>query len=264
MSNRWPVVWLLVACCLLADTASGQTVELRKLLTGIDCLETVGGQIFIAEASAPAVETVGYVDLGKIPDQPQSLKLIVTNAARENIPTERIGPAQWIIRSSGRVWIDARCIDLPTGFLLDQQYTLDLPIPPGPGPGPTPPGPGPTPPGPTPSPAPIPGEGLRVLIVYEQDDQPRYSPSIMSQLYSQGMRLWMNGIVTRAANGQPEWRVLDQDATCPAGHPSIWCDALKRPRSSLPWIVISNGTTGYEGPLPATEDETRRLIEAYK
>lgn len=26
--------------------------------------------------------------------------------------------------------------------------------------------------------------------------------------------------------------------------------AWRRPRATLPWLIISNGTTGYEGPIP--------------
>ena len=43
----------------------------------------------------------------------------------------------------------------------------------------------------------------------------------------------------------------------------IWQDAMKRPRSGLPWIVVSNGTTGYEGPLPLTEADTLALLKKY-
>jgi hypothetical protein len=42
-----------------------------------------------------------------------------------------------------------------------------------------------------------------------------------------------------------------------------WQDAMKRPRSALPWIVISTGTGGAELPLPATADETLKLLQKY-
>jgi hypothetical protein len=251
----------LLLCLLLYLPCSAQTtVELRKILTGIDCLENISGNVFVSNDSVPKVETVGYVDLGKIPDKPQSVKLIVTDANRKPITAERIANSVWIIRGTGKVWIDARVIDLPTSFLLDEQYELELPgvLPPPQPPTPDPPQPDPD------NPAPMPGDGLKVLIVYEIDQQATYPASQMAQLGSTALRTWLTNTVARAPNGQPEWRVLDQDAVCPVGQPTLWCDALKRPRSTLPWIIISNGKTGFEGPLPQTESDTRKLIETYK
>ncbi len=43
----------------------------------------------------------------------------------------------------------------------------------------------------------------------------------------------------------------------------LWQDALKRKRGALPWLVISNGKSGFEGPLPATVDETLTLLKKY-
>ena len=39
--------------------------------------------------------------------------------------------------------------------------------------------------------------------------------------------------------------------------------AMLRKRGALPWIVISNGVSGYEGPLPANPDETIKLMSKY-
>ncbi len=52
----------------------------------------------------------------------------------------------------------------------------------------------------------------------------------------------------------------DTDVSSLAAH---WQAAMKRPRGSLPWIVVSNGTTGYEGPLPANLDATTALVLKY-
>jgi len=123
------------------------------------------------------------------------------------------------------------------------------------------PEPGPTPEPPTPSDVPIPGVGLRVLIVYEQDDQAKYSPDTVKQLYSLTLRKFLNEACVKNAGGFPEYRVLDEEVE---GESSIWLTAIKRKRDSLPWIIISNGTAGFEGPLPAKEADTRSLIERYK
>jgi hypothetical protein len=124
----------------------GPTVELRKLLTGVDCLETVGGQVFVSEASAPVVETVGYVDLGAIPEKPDRLLFVVEDVNRVRLPSdavETIGHGKYVIRGKGRVWLDVSVRDKASGFYMDRldlpTVTLDLPgAKPGPGPGPGP------------------------------------------------------------------------------------------------------------------------------
>lgn len=123
------------------------------------------------------------------------------------------------------------------------------------------PDPDPEPPKPDPSVVPIPGEGLRVLIIYEQDDQAKYSPDTIKQLYSLTLRKFLNEQCVKGANGLPEYRVLDEEVE---GEPSIWLTAIKRKRESLPWLIISNGKSGFEGPLPAKEADTKSLIERYK
>jgi len=140
-----------------------------------------------------------------------------------------------------------------------ESLVVDVAIGPQPDPGPEP-DPDPTPP-PTPADVPIPGEGLRVLIVYEQDDQAKYAPDTVKQLYSLTLRKFLNEKCVKGTTGLPEYRVLDEEVE---GESSIWLTALKRKRDALPWIIISNGKTGFEGPLPAKEADTKTLIERYK
>lgn len=120
-----------------------QTVELRKVLTGIDCLESVGGTVFVSADSLPAVETVGYVDLGAIPEKPDRLLFVVSDANRVRLDNAvtTIGHGKYIIRGKGRVWLDVSVRDKATGFYMDRldlpSETIDLPgDTPGPGPGP--------------------------------------------------------------------------------------------------------------------------------
>lgn len=115
---------------------------------------------------------------------------------------------------------------------------------------------------PTPSDVvPIPGDGLRVLIIYEQDDQAKYNASQLKQLYSLTFRQYLNSVCVKNTSGMPEYRVLDEEVE---GEQSIWLEAIKRKRDTLPWLIISNGKTGFEGPLPANEAETKALIERFK
>jgi hypothetical protein len=140
------------------------------------------------------------------------------------------------------------------------------PTPPGPTPpGPTPPGPtppGPQPPGPTPPqpPAPIPGPGLKVAVVYESGEN--LTPEQNSILYGEKVSAYLNQVAAPGPGGRKFWRILEQNRVYPP-ELQVWNDVLKRPRTSLPWIVISNSATGYEGPLPPTEDQTIELVKKY-
>lgn len=139
--------------------------------------------------------------------------------------------------------------------------------PPGPDPGPPPippgPGPGPDPsPGPTPVPAPIPLDGLRVLLVYDPKTQTTLPASQNSVLFGADVRGYLNAKTALGKSGFREWRLwpVGTDNTGEADH---WQKAMARERKSLPWILISNGKTGYEGPLPGTVEETLKLLKTY-
>jgi hypothetical protein len=133
-------------------------------------------------------------------------------------------------------------------------------------PDPTPP-PGPEPPGPNPpqppGPAPIPLPGLRVLVIYESADLSKLPPAQTAVLYSKSLRDLLNAKCAVGPDGKTkEWRIYDADVDT-SGDVETWKAAMARPRRSLPWVVISNGAAGYEGPLPATVDEMAKLVEKY-
>lgn len=129
------------------------------------------------------------------------------------------------------------------------------PVPPGPGPNP------PQPPTPPPSPAPIPLPGLRVLILFESGDVDKYPTGQLAILNGAAFHKWLDGVCVQGPKNK-EWRIwdADTDARSEAKH---WQDALARKRESLPWLIVSNGTTGFEGPLPKTADEAKAVIQKY-
>lgn len=129
------------------------------------------------------------------------------------------------------------------------------PVPPGPKPpDPTPPGPGPTP---TPV-VPIVGDGLRVLFVVEYDDATKYPPGVNAVMYGEKCRAYLNAKCVRIGT-QPQWHILDQHAK--VGEP--WASALARPRTSLPWVLISTGKDGFEGPIPNGEAAGLELFQRF-
>lgn len=128
------------------------------------------------------------------------------------------------------------------------------PVPPGPGPNP------PTPPDPPPNPAPI--EGRRILILYESADETKYPEGQRRILFTRDMRGFMDTLCDTEDDGTKGWKIWDKDSQSTK---KVWQDALKRPRAStaMPWVILGNGKTGYEGPLPANPEEFRKLLTQY-
>jgi hypothetical protein len=131
---------------------------------------------------------------------------------------------------------------------------------------PTPPTP-PTPPEPPPSPSPVADAGLRVLIVHETDafgDLPAGQREIIGSNAPGSVREYLDTHCIKV-NGEPERRILDKDQPDGLAREStIWQAVWKRPRASIPWIVVSNGKEGFEGPLPLTPADCLALIKKYE
>lgn len=138
---------------------------------------------------------------------------------------------------------------------------LPPPVPPVPPTPPTPPTP-PVPPVPPTPPAPIPEAGLRVLMVYETAES--LTPTQQAIMQGQTVRDWLNAHCVKGPDGKTaEFRIWDKDINT-AGASPLWQAAMKRPRTKLPWLLISNpGKGGYEGELPASVDEMIKLLNQY-
>lgn len=135
--------------------------------------------------------------------------------------------------------------------------TLGKPKPPPP---PVPPVP-PVPPTPPPSPAPIPKDGFRVLIIYESME--KMTPVQASILGSSKIREYLNAKCAKGPDSRtPEYRIVDKDSDA-SGEDVIWQNAMRRPRTAVPWLIISTGKDGYEGTLPGSVDETLSLLKKY-
>lgn len=135
---------------------------------------------------------------------------------------------------------------------------------------PTPPTPPVPPPVPPPGPSPIPAQGFRVLILYETKELSKLSGGQRSVLYSTmpgSVRDYLNlKCVKDSDNPSGAWRIWDADVNT-AGETALWQGAVKRARETggfrTPWLIISNGTTGFEGPMPDTVEATLTLLRKY-
>ncbi len=112
--------------------------------------------------------------------------------------------------------------------------------------------------------APIKEPGFRVLIVAEPSS-PEFTalPEARKAIFTSTIiREYTNRKCVKDEKGRPEFRVLDPDQEV-EGLSEIWKKALARERKSLPWIVVSNGRSGFEGPLPASVEEALVLLKKY-
>jgi hypothetical protein len=119
------------------------------------------------------------------------------------------------------------------------------PLPP---PGPKPP-PGPTPdPTPTPDPSTLPAKQLNVL-------------------YDKGIRDYLNSKCVKGDDGKtPAWRIWDKDVDA-SKDDKVWGEAMTKAKGvtgfKTPWLVVSNGKTGFSGPLPADTTSALTLLKKY-
>lgn len=64
-------------------------------------------------------------------------------------------------------------------------------------------------------------------------------------------------------NGHPDFRVWDQNVDVSRDPSAGMKAAFALPRQSVPWLIVSNGKTGYAGPLPATVTDMLTLLKKY-
>lgn len=129
------------------------------------------------------------------------------------------------------------------------------PVPPGPVPDPVPPDVDPNPP-------PVVDTGFRVLIVFDNSSKASLPREQLAAIDSLDLRAYLNSHCIKAANGAPEWRITAATTQFSDDQP-IWKKAMALPRTSLPWLVVSNGKEGESIPLPANEAALMEVITKY-
>lgn len=130
------------------------------------------------------------------------------------------------------------------------------PIPPGPGPNPIPPGP-------SPAPAPIPTAGFRVLMIYDALHPEALTPGQQAAIFGEDSHNYLNSKCVIGPDGKSPERRIWSTGLDASGESKLWQDAYKRPRASVPWIIISDGKTGFEGPIPADVADTMSLLKKF-
>jgi hypothetical protein len=118
-----------------------------------------------------------------------------------------------------------------------------------------------------PGPPPIPSAGLAALILVETENLsslPRSQLEIINATGPGSVREYLSAHCAKGPGGVPEFRIYDKDVDA-GGESKFWQDALKLPRSSdaMPYLMVTDGKTSYTGPLPATKDETLKLLKKF-
>lgn len=170
---------------------------------------------------------------------------------------ERVGSKLLFTGPAGQYEVFLRVIDFEAEVFDEAEVTVTIGVGPGPGPDPDP--------GPKPSPAPIPAVGLHVLIVYESADLGKMSAAQQAILYAQSIREYLNTKCPAGPDGKTkEWRIWDKDVATD-GESKLWQEAMKRPRSATPWIIVSNLDKGggFEGPLPTNVADALTLLKKF-
>lgn len=120
---------------------------------------------------------------------------------------------------------------------------------------------------PTPSAAPIPANGLHVLAVF--DDKRPVPEDVASVIYGETVRGVLDSKCAKFSDGRPAYRIWGSSTQVVGKGEELWATAFARPRTSVPWLIVSNGKSGYEGPMPRTdkdgtaEQKVLKLIDKY-
>lgn len=135
----------------------------------------------------------------------------------------------------------------------------------GKGPEPDPPGPDPDPdPEPDPDdPAPIPEDGFRVLILYETEMKEKLPELQKAIIFGAEVRDYLDKACVSEPDGGKGYRIYDKDQDATGDYP-VWETAMQRRPESIPWVLISNGKTGYEGKLPESPSKFIELCKKHE
>jgi hypothetical protein len=118
------------------------------------------------------------------------------------------------------------------------------------------------PPNPVDPPSPIQGDANRVLIVYESGEVSILPTTQAVLLASQTVRDYLSRKCSKGPAGTPEFRIWDKDVDT-KNVDKVWQEAMQIKRDQIPWLIVSNGKTGYSGPLPVTEAELMVKLKQY-
>ena len=100
-------------------------------------------------------------------------------------------------------------------------------------------------------------------MLYESNRFSEYPPPQVKVLFDNSLRVYLDSVTTLGPDYKThEYRIWDKNIVL-SNESAIWKNVMARPHPTMPWIVISNGVTGFEGPLPQNTFDTIALIKHY-
>ncbi len=249
--KRVLLVWLL-----MCGAASGQTLTLPQTVN------VPVGKEFVLSGKTDCVSVIWYFPDGELTagiSLEDLYEVPATWKKKQGAIQLNSGPIEKVYRVVA-VGANAKGQQTPAQVCLVVVGKAP-PVPPGPEP-PKPPVP-PVPPTPTPDPAPIVEEGFRVLVVFQDKELAKLPIKQQSILFSKNVRAYLNDKCASDNGGQKAYWFLDAEAKFADNMPPWVKRTFDRKRDAVPWIIVSNGKTGWEGPLPKDETETLTLLKKY-
>jgi hypothetical protein len=151
-------------------------------------------------------------------------------------------------------------LKLPAGLVERRQLSdvVPQPMPPTPEPSPTP-TPTPTPPEPVKPFIDI--DGVSVLMLFESADLGKMTKEQAAIPWSPRLYKYLDSVCAKhPMHNQKAYMVCDKDLDLNLDSPQF-AAAQKRPRTSIPWAIISSRNGNYEGPWPADDLAMIELVK---
>jgi hypothetical protein len=245
----------------------------RLLLTMLAALALTGGLLAAFDVEGPKEfkrDTIASYKPTGLTDK----AAVIWDADEDKLSLKEVAGQLLVAGPPGEYKLRARMVvldkdgktNIETVRLTFKILGVPDPVPPTP---PVPPGPTPDPPTPTPppDPAPIPTAGFRVLMIYESADLSTLPAKQLNVLYDKSIRDYLNSKCVKGDDGKtPAWRIWDVDVPTEKDD-KVWQDAMKAAKLTkgfkTPWLVVSNGKTGFSGPLPADTTSALTLLKKY-
>ena len=279
---RWALSWLVLCAVALGQepgpaedvirlpVVNTVTVEPAPVVPPAVVSKLPADYVFVVESDKQLVPPVSSPDgIVTCQEDEGPVRIRAKFAGGSGAVESRVFKSKWVYTfepvASGRVELILTPYGITPETVHEQKrVTLDvvglLPIPPPvvPVDPVKPPVDPPVPPPVDPTPTTFTGP-IQVLIVENANEKRNLPPAQLNAMLSAAVRSYCFSHCKKT-NGQIDFRIIDANADVSRAEKWIQ-DAMKEPRSGLPWLLVRNEKTGASIPLP---EDTERLLSVLK